>query len=112
MTSNKWVYLFNDVENQVGDVIHGIGAVWLITVPWLLALTYGAIAGSPEMGTRLRSLYDGEVAENDHHFGRLVEGNDIDGTASLIDQVGDGLAGIIVEPILGAGVSAVAALTA
>jgi glutamate-1-semialdehyde 2,1-aminomutase len=33
----------------------------------------------------------------------LAEYNDIDGTASLIDQVGGDLAAVIVEPILGAG---------
>jgi glutamate-1-semialdehyde 2,1-aminomutase len=33
----------------------------------------------------------------------LADFNDIDGTASLIEQLGDELAGIIVEPILGAG---------
>lgn len=33
----------------------------------------------------------------------LADYNDIDGTASLIDQVGRDLAGVIVEPILGAG---------
>jgi glutamate-1-semialdehyde 2,1-aminomutase len=33
----------------------------------------------------------------------LADYNDIDGTASLIDQVGNDLAGVIVEPILGAG---------
>jgi glutamate-1-semialdehyde 2,1-aminomutase len=33
----------------------------------------------------------------------LADFNDIDGTASLIDQVGDDLAGVIIEPILGAG---------
>jgi len=33
----------------------------------------------------------------------LSDYNDIDGTASLIDQVGDELAAIIIEPILGAG---------
>jgi glutamate-1-semialdehyde 2,1-aminomutase len=33
----------------------------------------------------------------------LADYNDIDGTASLIDEVGDALAGVIIEPILGAG---------
>ena len=33
----------------------------------------------------------------------LANYNDIDGTASLIDQVGNELAGVIVEPVLGAG---------
>jgi glutamate-1-semialdehyde 2,1-aminomutase len=33
----------------------------------------------------------------------LTDFNDIDGTASMIDQLGDQLAGVIVEPILGAG---------
>lgn len=33
----------------------------------------------------------------------LADYNDIDGTASLIDQLGDELAGVIVEPVLGAG---------
>ena len=33
----------------------------------------------------------------------LADYNDIDGTASLIDQVGNDLAAVIVEPILGAG---------
>ena len=33
----------------------------------------------------------------------LADYNDIDGTSSLIDQVGSDLAGVIVEPILGAG---------
>ena len=33
----------------------------------------------------------------------LADYNDIDGTARLIDQVGNDLAGVIVEPILGAG---------
>ncbi len=33
----------------------------------------------------------------------LADYNDIDGTAELIDEMGDELAGVIVEPILGAG---------
>jgi len=33
----------------------------------------------------------------------LADYNDIDGTAGLIDEVGNALAGVIVEPILGAG---------
>jgi glutamate-1-semialdehyde 2,1-aminomutase len=33
----------------------------------------------------------------------LADYNDIDGTASLIDRVGNELAGVIVEPVLGAG---------
>ena len=33
----------------------------------------------------------------------LADFNDIEGTANLIDQVGDDLAGVIIEPILGAG---------
>ena len=33
----------------------------------------------------------------------LADYNDIDGTAALIDQLGDELAAVIVEPILGAG---------
>jgi glutamate-1-semialdehyde 2,1-aminomutase len=33
----------------------------------------------------------------------LADYNDIDGTAAIIDRVGDDLAGVIVEPVLGAG---------
>ena len=33
----------------------------------------------------------------------LADYNDIDGTADLIDDIGDALAGVIIEPVLGAG---------
>ena len=41
---------------------------------WMIGLTYGWLPSSPAMATRLRSLYDGEVAETDHHFARLLRG--------------------------------------
>lgn len=54
----------------------GTGARW-----WLKQLKRGEIEPTPEILARLRDLYDGEVAQNDHAFGRLLELLEAEGVA-------------------------------
>ena len=64
----------NEIRRDLGQYTYfWEGDLYLGSIPWMKGLEDGEIRTSETQTEELFSLYEAEIAYNDHYFGELVE---------------------------------------